>query len=130
MKHILIILSVVLLTSFLISCKENIQGPFTLPDGLEYVEESKNIKKNGQGSWSYYDVSIFVVFCSFPSFPILEFPNILTSIRVSFCSLTIWIPILVFPNILFSIFQSHSSLTIEFTVLEFPFIRPSIIVRP
>ncbi len=55
MKHILIILSVVLLTSFLISCKENIQGPFTLPDGLEYVEGSKNIKKNGQGSWSYYD---------------------------------------------------------------------------
>ena len=55
MRHLLIILSVVLFTSFLISCKENIQGPFTLPDGLEYVEGSKNIKKNGQGSWSYYD---------------------------------------------------------------------------
>gem|GEM_PF-2100720 len=54
-RHLLIILSVVLFTSFLISCKENIQGPFTLPDGLEYVEGSKNIKKNGQGSWSYYD---------------------------------------------------------------------------
>jgi len=54
-RHILIVLSVVLFTSFLISCKENIQGPFTLPDGLEYVEGSKNIKKNGQGSWSYYD---------------------------------------------------------------------------
>ena len=55
LRHILILLSVVLFTSFLISCKENIQGPFTLPDGLEYVEGSKNIKKNGQGSWSYYD---------------------------------------------------------------------------
>ena len=55
MRHILIILSILLFSSFLISCKENIQGPFTLPDGLEYVEGSKNIKKNGQGSWSYYD---------------------------------------------------------------------------
>ncbi len=54
-RHILIILSILLFSSFLISCKENIQGPFTLPDGLEYVEGSKNIKKNGQGSWSYYD---------------------------------------------------------------------------
>jgi len=55
MKHILIILSVFLLTSFLISCTENIQGPFTLPDGIVHVDESKNIKKNGPGLWSYHD---------------------------------------------------------------------------
>jgi|TARA_B110000881_G_C18044227_1_gene256516 hypothetical protein len=50
MKHLLI--SFFLLSTFLTSCEE---GPFSLPDGIEYIEESTNIKKNGQGLWSYYD---------------------------------------------------------------------------
>ena len=55
MKHLLILLSIIIFSFFLTSCKKNNQGPFTLPDGIEYVEEWKNIKKNGQGLWSYYD---------------------------------------------------------------------------
>ena len=59
MKHLLIILSFLLLSPFLTSCekyvgeykdgKRNGQGTFTYPDGEKYVGEFKDGERNGQG---------------------------------------------------------------------------------
>ena len=78
MKHLLIILSIPLLSSILISCemvfllpeetyvgkRENSryhgQGTLTFRDGDKYVGEFKEGKKHGQGTWTYYDGSKYV----------------------------------------------------------------------
>ena len=52
-----------------------------------------------------FDFSVFIVCCSFPSFPILIFSYILISIRESECSLTMFFPLFPFPFILFSIIR-------------------------
>ena len=59
MKHLLIILSFLLLSSFLVSCEEKIgRGRFTTPDGSKYVGEWKDDKKSGQGTktWTNGDM--------------------------------------------------------------------------
>ena len=51
MKHLLIILSLLLLSSFLVSCeKKNGQGTYTFPDGGKYLGGTENGKANGQGT--------------------------------------------------------------------------------
>ena len=69
MRHILIILSVLLLSSFLISCEEETyvgemenrkyhgQGTLTFRDGDKYVGEWKDGKENGHrgGLWRVSD---------------------------------------------------------------------------
>ena len=52
------------------------------------------------------NVSVFVILCSVLSFTILVFPNILTSIWPSVCSLTILFPIHPLTNILITIYQN------------------------
>ena len=68
---------------------------------------------------SYPLFSIREGVCSNPHFPILPFPNILSSIRVSVCSLTMWFPILSLPFILSYIRKSECSLTMK---RMFPFL--------
>ena len=59
MKHILILLiSILLLSSFITSCVKNGSSPvkvetYTYPDGGKYVGEFKNGRKNGQGTFTY-----------------------------------------------------------------------------
>ena len=75
MKHLLIILSILLLSSFLISCvpsmvylltketyvgerengKYHGQGTLTLPDGDKYVGEWKDGEKHSQGTYTFID---------------------------------------------------------------------------
>jgi hypothetical protein len=60
-KHLLIILiSLLLLTSFLTSCEKNGHGTKTFDDGSTYVGEFKDGKRHGQGkhTWSNIDGSI------------------------------------------------------------------------
>ena len=61
MKHLLIILiSLLLLSSFLVSCeKKNGQGTFTYNDG-KYVGEWKDGEQHGQGTRTFSDGSEFV----------------------------------------------------------------------
>ena len=84
MKHILIVLiSILLLSSFLTSCKKNGhgtetfedgstyvgvykdgkfhgQGTYTWSNGDEYVGEFKDDKRNGQGTWTSTDGQKYV----------------------------------------------------------------------
>ena len=61
MKHLLIILISILLSSFLVSCEEKIgKGRFTTPDGSKYVGEFKDGERNGQGTGILPDGTKFV----------------------------------------------------------------------
>ena len=72
MKHLLILLSFLLLSSFLISCEEETyvgerengkyhgQGTLTFRDGDKYVGEFKDGRKNGQGTTIYPDGSKYI----------------------------------------------------------------------
>jgi len=64
-----------------------------------------------------YDVSVFIVECSVPPCSILPTPNILSSIRPSECSLTIFPPMYPFPNIFDSIWINQNTKTIWFSIL-------------
>ena len=56
MKHLLIILSILLLSSFLTSCeKKNGPGTKTYEDGSSYVGVFKDGERNGQGTYNYSD---------------------------------------------------------------------------
>ena len=56
MRHIFIILSILLLSSFLTSCeKKNGPGTETYEDGSSYVGEFKDDLPNGQGTYTYSD---------------------------------------------------------------------------
>ena len=56
MRHILIILSILLLSSFLTSCeKKNGPGTETYEDGSSYVGVFKDGERNGQGTYNYSD---------------------------------------------------------------------------
>ena len=56
MRHILIILSILLLSSFLTSCeKKNGPGTETYEDGSSYVGVFKDGERNGQGTYTYSD---------------------------------------------------------------------------
>jgi len=53
-RHILIILSILLLSSFLTSCEEkNGPGTETYEDGSSYVGVFKDGERNGQGTYTY-----------------------------------------------------------------------------
>jgi len=55
-RHILIILSILLLSSFLTSCeKKNGPGTETYEDGSSYVGVFKDGERNGQGTYTYSD---------------------------------------------------------------------------
>jgi len=55
-KHLLIILSFLLLSSFLTSCeKKNGPGTKTYEDGSSYVGVFKDGERNGQGTYTYSD---------------------------------------------------------------------------
>ena len=67
MKYLLIILSILLLSSFLTSCTQGTkyvgeykdekyhgQGTFTFPDGTKYVGEFKDGKRHGQGTFTHH----------------------------------------------------------------------------
>ena len=60
MKHLLIILSILLLSSFLTSCEKKGQRTETYNDGDKYVGEWKNGKKHGQGTQTFPDGSKYV----------------------------------------------------------------------
>ena len=80
MKHLLIIISILLLSFFLISCVPSIvylltketyvgerengkyhgQGTLTFRDGDKYVGEWKNGKRNGYGTFTWSDGSKYV----------------------------------------------------------------------
>ena len=54
MKHLLILLSFLLLSSFLTSCeKKNGPGTETYEDGSSYVGVFKDGERNGQGTYTY-----------------------------------------------------------------------------
>ena len=53
MKHLLILISIVLLSSLLTSCDKNGHGTQTYEDGSAYVGEFKDGKKNGQGTFTF-----------------------------------------------------------------------------
>ena len=53
MKHLLIILSLFILFSFLTSCEKKEQINITLPDGVKYIGEGKDDLMNGQGTLTY-----------------------------------------------------------------------------
>ena len=56
MRHIFIILSILLLSSFLTSCeKKNGPGTETYEDGSSYVGVFKDGERNGQGTYTYSD---------------------------------------------------------------------------
>ena len=56
MKHLLIILiSILLLSSFLVSCEKKEQVNLTFPNGDKYVGEFKDDKPNGQGTYTWSD---------------------------------------------------------------------------
>ena len=56
MKHLLILLSILLLSSFLTSCeKKNGPGTETYKDGSSYVGVFKDGERNGQGTYTYSD---------------------------------------------------------------------------
>ena len=55
-KHTLIIISILLLSSFLTSCeKKNGPGTETYKDGSSYVGVFKDGERNGQGTYTYSD---------------------------------------------------------------------------
>jgi len=55
-KHLLIILSFLLLSSFLTSCEgKNDPGTETYEDGSSYVGVFKDGERNGQGTYTYSD---------------------------------------------------------------------------
>ena len=54
-KHLHIILSLFILSSFLTSCEKKEQINITLPDGLKYVGEGKDDLINGQGTFPFYE---------------------------------------------------------------------------
>ena len=74
MKHTLILISILLLSSFLTSCEKkngpgtetfedggkNGQGTFTWSDGKKYVGEYKEDLMNGQGTISWSNMEKFV----------------------------------------------------------------------
>jgi len=61
MKHLLIILSIILLSSFLTSCeKKNGPGTETYEDGSSYVGVFKDDKPNGKGTYTYPDGDKYV----------------------------------------------------------------------
>ena len=56
MKHLLIILiSILLLSSFLVSCEKKEQVNLTFPNGDKYVGEFKDDKPNGKGTYTWSD---------------------------------------------------------------------------
>ena len=55
MKHLLIILSFLLLSSFLVSCEKKEQVNLTFPNGNKYVGEFKDDKPNGKGTYTWSD---------------------------------------------------------------------------
>ena len=55
MKHLLIILSFLLLSSFLVSCEKKEQVNLTFPNGDKYVGEFKDDKPNGKGTYTWSD---------------------------------------------------------------------------
>ena len=61
MRHILIILSILLLSSFLTSCeKKNGPGTETYEDGSSYVGVFKDGERNGQGTYTFPDGKKYV----------------------------------------------------------------------
>jgi len=55
-RHILIILSILLLSSFLTSCeKKNGPGTETYEDGSSYVGVFKDGERNGQGTFTFHN---------------------------------------------------------------------------
>jgi len=61
MKHLLIILiSILLLSSFLVSCEKKEQVNLTFPNGDKYVGEWKDGEYHGQGTFTYPDGSKYV----------------------------------------------------------------------
>ena len=72
MKHLLIILSILFFTTFLVSCEEETyvgerengtfhgQGTLTLPTGDKYVGGWKDGKKHGQGTYTWSEGSKYV----------------------------------------------------------------------
>jgi len=60
-KNLLIILSLLLLSSFLTSCeKKNGPGTETYKDGSSYVGVFKDGERNGQGTYTYSDGDKYV----------------------------------------------------------------------
>ncbi len=55
MKHLLILISFLLLSSLLTSCEKNGQGTETYNDGDKYVGEFKDGKRHGQGTFTWSD---------------------------------------------------------------------------
>ena len=56
MKHLLILLiSILLLSSFLVSCEKKEQVNLTFPNGDKYVGEFKDDKPNGKGTYTWSD---------------------------------------------------------------------------
>ena len=53
MKHVLILLSILLLSSLLTSCKKNGHGTETFEDGSIYVGEYKDGKYHGKGTYTF-----------------------------------------------------------------------------
>ena len=61
MKHLLILLSFLLLSFFLTSCeKKNDPGTETYEDGSSYVGVFKDGERNGQGTYAYSDGDKYV----------------------------------------------------------------------
>ena len=60
MKHILITLSILLLSSILFSSEKKEQGNFTFPNGAKYKGELKHGIPNGQGTSTFRDGGEYV----------------------------------------------------------------------
>ena len=60
MKHLLILLSFLLLSSLLTSCEKNGQGTQRDEDGLTYVGEFKDGEENGQGTFNHPNGSKYI----------------------------------------------------------------------
>ena len=60
MRHLLIILSIFLLSSFLISCDKNGPGTETYVGGSSYEGVFKDGKPHGQGTFTYPDGGKYV----------------------------------------------------------------------
>ena len=115
MKHLLIILSFLLLSSPVIGDShkgETLYGwGYTLPYVWKgFGDKETNPKYEG-------DVENGV-----PISPILELPYILSTIRPSVCSLTMFFPLLEFPHILVSITKSEGSLSMVSPIFPFSYI--------
>ena len=60
MKHLLILISVLLFSSFIFSSENKEQGNFTYPNGAKYKGELKERIPNGQGTSTFRDGGKYV----------------------------------------------------------------------